>query len=98
MSKVNEVHRLAKAGEYVRVINAQPSGTSTIQYENGYILKITKVEEGEAYYGPKTFDYLDDWEYNVLGNYTPESIEKTPLSEYTIQEISAELLRRYGDS
>lgn len=79
--KVKEVKRLAKVGEYVKVINAGSSLDN--EYKNGDILKIVKVGKNIfghcAYYKDESLKYLNKQEYVVLENYKPYKIT---LSEF----------------
>ena len=66
--QVREVKRKAKAGEYVKIINAKDTYNN---YRNGDILKII---DADFYirYGRYLGQFLFDTEYVVLENYKPK--------------------------
>ena len=66
---VKEVKRLAKVGEYVKIVNAVLSYGN---YKNGDILKIVSGTYGFTRYGYKPDEILYDSEYVVLEGYKPE--------------------------
>jgi hypothetical protein len=93
-----EVKRPAKAGEWVKaLIDFGPIEKNSIykvkvRYNNGGIgvFDMKWPAPGDGYW------YLyDNKQYVVLENYQPPIKEKT-LADYTNQEISAELLRRFS--
>ncbi len=66
---VKEVKRLAKVGEYVKIVNAVSSYGN---YKNGDILKIVDDAYGYARYGHHPGEALYNHEYVVLEGYKPE--------------------------
>ena len=66
---VKEVKRLAKVGEYVKIVNAVSSYGN---YKNGDILQIVDDAYGYARYGNNPGEALYDHEYVVLEGYKPE--------------------------
>ena len=66
---VKEVKRLAKVGEYVKIVNAVSSYGN---YKNGDILQIVDDAYGYARYGHNPGEALYDHEYVVLEGYKPE--------------------------
>ena len=66
---VKEVKRLAKVGEYVKIVNAVSSYGN---YKNGDILKIVSGTHGFTRYGYKLGEILYDSEYVVLEGYNPD--------------------------
>ncbi|HWT74342.1 MAG TPA: hypothetical protein VN258_06445 [Mobilitalea sp.] len=76
---VKEVSRKAKAGEYVKIVNSQYTPTSKIKYENGDILKITRVDDLGARYGEGSCEWLYHDEYVVLEGYVP--VDKPTIKE-----------------
>ena len=66
---VKEVKRLAKVGEYVKIVNAVLSYGN---YKNGDILQIVDDAYGYARYGNNPGEALYDHEYVVLEGYKPE--------------------------
>lgn len=90
-----EVKRQAKAGEWVRITNADPWFDG--EYKNGDVMQIIKNVDGQAYYNIHGDNpYLLFPEYVVLENYSQSTASK-PLSHYTNREIAEELLRRYSE-
>ncbi len=71
--EVREVHRPAKVGEWVKVINRAPG--SHTDYAIGDILKIIGVTDSDgehwAHYKDKCGRFLYDKEYDVLEGYQP---------------------------
>ena len=59
-----EVHRFAKQGEWVKIVNADNGDNG--DYKNGDILKIVKVQHGIPYYQNKIAKFLFPDEYVVL--------------------------------
>lgn len=74
--KYNEVKRIAKKGEYVKIVNAHDTHGN---YTNGSILKIVGDSEGMVgpRYGIGCGEFLDCEEYVVLEGYKPE--QKAPV-------------------
>lgn len=77
---VKEVHRPAKAGEWIRVVKAEPIKSERQAYKNGDIFKVNKIHacciedvcvDGVNY-------WIDYSEYVVLENYTPKLVA-TPI-------------------
>ena len=66
---VKEVKRLAKVGEYVKIVNAVSSYGN---YKNGDILQIVDDTYGYARYGHNPGEALYDHEYVVLEGYKPK--------------------------
>lgn len=66
---VKEVKRLAKVGEYVKIVNAVSSYGN---YKNGDILKIVDDAYGYARYGHHPGEALYNHEYVILEGYKPE--------------------------
>ena len=90
-----EVKRPAEVGEWVKIIDAKPSVTTTMDYKNGDILQIIHLDGSYRHYGKNSTDYLYDEEYVVLENYQPE-VTKT-LSDYTNKELIDEISKRLED-
>jgi hypothetical protein len=78
---VKEVSRIAKAGEYVKIVNSKYTPTSKIKYENGDVLKIIRVDDLGARYGEGSCEWLYPSEYVVLENYHPEEPKPLPSME-----------------
>ena len=94
-STYKEVNRIAKLGEFVKIINAEPSTMTTIHYKNGDILKIIKVDEDKVRYGSKMTEFLFSREYIVLENYNPLTTSlNLDLSKVTDDELTQEIIRR----
>ena len=66
---VKEVKRLAKVGDYVKIVNAVSSYGN---YKNGDILQIVDDAYGYARYGNNPGEALYDHEYVVLEGYKPK--------------------------
>lgn len=66
---VKEVKRLAKVGEYVKIVNAVSSYGN---YKNGDILQIVDDTYGYVRYGHNPGEVLYDHEYVVLEGYKPD--------------------------
>ena len=69
---VKEVKRLAKVGEYIKIINAYTAGG---RYENGSILKVTFVTSGRSVFCKDIDICVDNDEYVVLEGYEPPNEE-----------------------
>lgn len=70
---VREVNRKAKAGEYVKIVNASKDIAN--QYKNGDVLKIIEAND-KVRYGKKDGQFLYGYEYVVLENYQPAEEKK----------------------
>ena len=103
---VKEVHRPAKVGEWIRITNPNKNEP----YKIGDIFVVSKEIpdfdavnvkiEGRGNVNSYGYHYIYTYEYVVLENYQPDSkpeeSKKTPLSEYTRQELWDELDRRFN--
>ena len=90
-TKVKEVKRPAKVGEYIKIVNAKSVSTTNGKqdYKNGDILKVVKYdghkyvddvcEKEKAYYKNQIFKYADLHEYVVLEGYEPPKEEKNDV-------------------
>lgn len=85
IKSITGVKRIAKAGEYVKVLVDDCYKTHGYrEYEKGEIIKIVRRNENcitdsdskRAYYIDKTFCYLDKEEYVVLEGVTDDNIEE----------------------
>ena len=65
--KVTEVKRVARMGEYVKIINAEKDS----DYKNGDIFRIVSDYKGRVRYGNLFGQFLHNDEYVVLENYQP---------------------------
>lgn len=78
---VKEVNRAARAGEYIKIVNA--SGNSEDEYKNGDILLVVEpdnglvpgTEDGIAFYKNAMWKYVSQYEYVVLEGYNSEKAE-----------------------
>lgn len=98
---VREVHRPAKVGEWVKLINDDPG--SSKYYLSGEVCKVVQIRAFGVFATTKKThpcncgagtSFLYNTEYVVLENYQPEDKPKT-LADYTIKELVTELSRRY---
>lgn len=87
--EVVEVSRLAKVGEYVKVVDADTSEYN--EYKNGDILKIVKNEKvvfvEKAFYKDEQYKYLNRGEYVVLENYRPPKPKKKLTLNYGVSGV-----------
>jgi len=105
-----EVKRTAKVGEWVKVVNADnvPRTNGKDDYKNGDILKIVNEDcldrvcyvcYSNSYPAEDGKDkLLHSSEYVVFEGYKPEEANKSKsLSDYTVDELLAEVKRRMED-
>ncbi len=95
---VRVLHRLAKVGEWIRVVNGDPSYGK--YYKNGDITKVIKIgaSRSTVFTEKEPCKAIHYSEYVVLENYQPESKpeepDRTSLSECTQEELIKELFNR----
>lgn len=93
-----EVHRCAKQGEWVKIVNADTGNNG--DYQDGDILKIVKVQHGKPYYQDRFAKFLYPEEYVVLEGYKPDDkvekqeIEKVDITKVSTEDLLAEIARR----
>lgn len=87
---VKEVERLAKVGEYVKIVNADHWNVAINCYKNGDILKIIYIDgDGYSWYGHNGGEYLLPFEYVVLENYQ-SPVEEPKLYNHKVVCVKAE--------
>lgn len=91
--KVREVKRLAKVGEWIKVVEASRKYGN---YKNGDVIKVKKLYKEtlvvESYFNNSVCRLVPS-EYVVLENCQPYKVDWSKISN---REISEELLRRFG--
>lgn len=92
-----EVHRCAKQGEWVKIVDAVCNNGD---YSNGDILQIVKVITDKAYYQERFARFLYPEEYVVLEGYKPnveikkQEVEELDITTVSTEDLLAEIARR----